>query len=223
MKDFDINKRVKLYSCDDFKALGKLSCFNEDDEIIEHLEEASDEGWFALIEGDMQIEGNLDLNKFFEDIISTFFGKSDDYIQLLWITGKLKISNTLYLEETENYCDDMVVENNVTAKNIIAGGTNLYFLNAVEISDIYYYQTGAEGLFSIKGKRNIKIETDNNNIWTIGEKWHKFDEGISQKLMEKIFSETFYFLEADDKELYYLENEKLFIKALLNGDKIFNF
>ena len=74
-------------------------------------------------------------------------------------------------------------------------------------------------MFSIKGKRNIKIETDNNNFWIIGEKWHKFNKGISQGLMEKIFAETYDFLEADNEKLYYLEDEKLFMEALLNGDK----
>ncbi len=37
--------------------------------------------------------------------------------------------------------------------------------------------------------------------------------------MEKIFAETYDFLEADNEKLYYLEDEKLFMEALLNGDK----
>ncbi|RKZ40572.1 MAG: hypothetical protein DRQ49_07900, partial [Gammaproteobacteria bacterium] len=145
MKIFDIKNRVKLYNCNDFQSLGKLSHFSEDDEIIEHLAEASDEAWFALIEGDVEIEGNLDLDKFFEDIISTFSKNSDDYIQLLWITGKLNISKTLHIQENQNYCDDMVVEGDVMIKNIIAGGINLYFLKDLNILDIYYSKSGAEG------------------------------------------------------------------------------
>jgi hypothetical protein len=227
MKNFDIKNRVKLYNCNDFQLLEKLSCFSEDDEIIEHLEEVSDEGWFALIEGNVEFEGDLNLNNFFENIISTFSKNPDNYIQLLWITGKLNISKTLHIKENQNYCDDMVVEGDVTTKNIIAGGINLYFLKDLNISGIYYYKSGAEGLLYTKGKENIRIETDNNKIWKINKKRYEFNKGISKKQAQEIFTGTYDFLTFDEDSrlkprMYYLENEELFIKELLNDNNILN-
>ncbi len=220
MKNFDIKNRVKLYSPDDFQALGKLSCFSDDDEIIEHLEEASDEGWFALIDGDLEIEGNLILDDFFEEILSTFDKNQDDYIQLLWITGELNISKTLHIKEVENYCDDMVVEKTVNAKNIIAGGINLYFLDKINLSGIYYYKSNAEGLLSIKGQNNIFIETDNNNNWQINKKTYDLYEGLSKNSIGEIFNDMYDFIVLVD-DLYFLK-EELFIEELMNKDKIFN-
>ncbi len=220
MKNFDIKNRVKLYSPDDFQALGKLSCFSDDDEIIEHLEEASDEGWFALIDGDLEIEGNLILDDFFEEILSTFDKNQDDYIQLLWITGELNISKTLHIKEVENYCDDMVVEKTVNAKNIIAGGINLYFLDKINLSGIYYYKSNAEGLLSIKGQNNIFIETDNNNNWQINKKTYDLYEGLSKNSIGEIFNDMYDFIVLVD-DLYFLK-EELFIEELINGNNIFN-
>ena len=232
MKNFDIKQRVKLFSYSDFKRLDKLSCFNQDHKIIKDLEYSDSishrtvegESQIALIEGDVEIHGNLDLDRFFDEIMYTFFGETQKSIQIIWITGAFKISGTLFTEENEDYGIALIVENDVTAKNIIAGGIGLFFLKDITVSEIFYSRVQGEGPgYFVKGKKEIKIDTDINYIWSIGGKCFSFYEGLSQQEVEQIFIKTPDFLEYDeDGRFYYLDDENLLIEALLSSEILFN-
>lgn len=223
------DENLKLLTPKEFKALGKLSAFNNEEIIGEFNEPATkteniaNYAYVAYIEGDLNLEGNLSLDDWFAQIEQTFkndMKTKDDYIFLIWITGSLTISGTLYNNETEHYSDSLVVEKNVKIANIVFGGTSFYVMGNLEVPGIFYTQTRSEGWFSVKGKKNIKIEVDNNFIWAVNGQYYRFYE-MTEEEKHAIFLKNFDFLEYDEEEKEFDFDEELFIASLLLGEEIF--
>ena len=229
MKNFDIKNRVQILTPKAFTDLGKLSYFKEGDEFLRDFAEEADEeastinySYVAYIEGDMTLEGNVVLDDLFKAIKNTCVDQmqtEDDYVFLIWITGNLSISGTLRNKERTHYCDALVVEKNTTIKNILFGGTNLYFLEGLTVTQIFFTIWGSEGWLSIKGKEDIYIDVDNNDIWTKAGQYYHFADGLTPEQIDQIFVSRFDFLE-QEKELFYLE-EDAFVKALMEGTQLF--
>ncbi len=232
MKNFDIEQRVKVYGYSDFKRTGKLSYFPPDHKIIKDLEFADSmsdrsregESQIALIDGDVEIEGNLDIDEFVDEIKQVFFGQSEKHIQMVWITGTFKISGTLFTEENEDYGFALIVEKSVTAKCIIASGIGLYFLRDLRVFEILYSCADAEGPGCfVKGEKEIKIDTNVDCVWQIDGKYFNFYEGVSREEIDQIFFKTPDFLEySEDDDFYFLDDEELLINAILSGEEMFN-
>lgn len=236
MKNFDIKERVQLYSYPDLKKLGKLDRFDKTEGLIKGLEfmsseyDSYSEGKFviALIKGDVEIETNLNINHFFDDITRVFYNEISYKIQLIWITGNLKVGNTLYYDEDEHYLDALVIEGSTTVKNIIQGDGNLYFLEELKVNELFYTKEHGGGRSYIGGKQDIKFEVENNYRCKINKKYYDLFYGVTKdldvdevkELIDSIFIKKFDFLVIDDEGGYWLD-EDLLIEALLSDKQLF--
>ena len=212
--------KIQLYSYKDFEKLQKLQLLKETS-LFNFLDKKS--GYFALVEEDVNIEGNLIVDHLFDEIRKRFNLDDSNFIQLIWFSGNVQIQNTLQNIETEHYSDALVFENEFKAKNVVVGGTSLYFLKKIDITQVFYTRLNSEGSYSTKGaEKSINIEVDNNQIWTVnGNNYNLGFDDIEPKILDKIFIDKNDFFYFDDDTYYALEEDDDFIEALLQDKKIF--
>lgn len=239
-----MKQQVKIIPYGELKRMGKIPLKIPKDKITSSSDEYrnlfhyhKDDAPVAYFDGDLHIEGSLKLDKLFNDLflghekLYDFPDKGYAYtdIAAVWIAGDLTVSNTIIANELENLSKILVVEKNVTTKNIIQGGFDFFFLGDLVVNQILYTQLGAEGCEIVFGEENIYIHVDINFYWKIGNnKSIEIDEETPLETLQKIFINTStYFdhelIDRDDHgdECYYYLEEK-FIQDVLNGKNIFN-
>jgi len=220
------HKTIYFYTYTEFLATQKLELI--DTHFVKNSIEGiiDNEAIFIIIENDIFIDGNLSLLELDKKLRAIGKLTSDQYIHQIWFSGKVEISNTLYDEDTEDLSTSLVFENDFKAKNIIFGGTSLFFLKQVEITQLFYTQINSEGgIYWKNAEKSVKMKVDNNQIWSIQDKhYHLGEYEIDSALLDKIFlkKDDFFFYDEDEQCYYPLEEDDKLIAYILEDKNIFN-
>jgi hypothetical protein len=216
----DIKEQIKLYNYKEFKILGKLKLLNEDNMIFKYLEE---DDYIALIEESIVIDNNLDVDELFIKIFNEL-GKSP---KLIWFAEDVRVKNTLYMAELENYSNALVFEKLFETDSIIMGGIEITFLGDVIIHQILYAQNQAEGFLYISNAKSSSINIECFNQFYIkdgqGYNFGGMSEELIKENIDKIFlnREELFEISEDGISYYDIEEDKKLVGMLLNGEKVF--
>ena len=222
---------VEIINLKKLRELVKIDSKTLDSLTYNSLEQ-NDDMPVAYFKKDITIEGNLDLDTLFDEL---FIGSEKNFdfrekgyaygtISLVWISGSLTVSNTLTVKETEDYSQWLIVENNVSTKNIVQGGISFIFLSDLKVDQIFYYKSGAQGWMTRKGESDIKFEVDNNFCWSIKDKGFDNSEyELYPPICDQILVNPLDYVTTDDEgdEFFWGQGESDFISDLLDDKPIF--